>query len=144
MLCRQNRDRRPSPRESLREPGRCLGAWSAAPLRLGLVPVLEIAVVAQGLGVPRLQSLESWTSARSPTERNWLQTGTTEGRISAAAKLCVDVAGAFGSWRADAFGPSRCACKISSVVVPWLVRTLAVTPSPIVSCKHCIFHQLFG
>ena len=42
-------------RGSLRETGRCLGAWSAAPLRLGLVPVLEIAVVSQGLGVPRLQ-----------------------------------------------------------------------------------------
>jgi hypothetical protein len=28
-------------------------------LRLGLVPVLEIAVVSQALGVPRLQSLES-------------------------------------------------------------------------------------
>jgi hypothetical protein len=82
-------------------------------------------VASQRMGAPRSNSLSSWPVARSPTESNRLPEGTTVGRIPEADRLCVVVAA--GSSCADAFGSSRYACKISSVLGPWLVRTLAVT-----------------
>jgi hypothetical protein len=81
--------------------------------------------------------------AQSPIESNRLPGGTTESRISAAANLGGGVAGAFGSSRADAFDPSRYRCKISSVVGPWLVRTLAGTIS-LSTCENYMIHPFFG
>ena len=81
--------------------------------------------------------------AQSPIESNRLPGGTTEGRISAAANLGDVVADAFGSSRADAFDPSRYPCKISLVVGPWLVRTLAGTIS-LSTCENYMIHPFFG
>jgi hypothetical protein len=81
--------------------------------------------------------------AQSPIESNRLSGGTTEGRISAAANLGGGVASAFGSSRAGAFDPSRYPCRISSVVGPWLVRTLAGTLS-LSTCKNVMIHPFFG
>jgi hypothetical protein len=100
-------------------------------------------VVSQRLGDPRTQSLEAYPIAQSPIESNRLPGGTTEGRISAAANLGDGVAAAFGSSRADAFDLSRYPCKISSVVGPWLVRTLAGTIS-LSTCENYMIHPFFG
>src|SRR5918999_4749476 len=81
--------------------------------------------------------------AQGPIESNRLSGGTTEGRISATANLCGGVAGASGSSRADGFDPSRFPCKFSSVVGPWLVRTLAGTIS-LSTCENYMIHPFFG